>query len=407
MHIVFLVNIFPAKDGLSTGGSGNYVSNIAQELVRKGHKVSIITEADKNTSFYWHGIKIYRINATRGFRNTGRPMRTLSKLVKNLERSFFYNKEVLKIHKKHRVDLVQSVNTYGISLFRLKNIPYVVRVSDYPSLWSGANREQYLFEDCLKTRRIDEEIQFAALKKADAVITPSNFMGELIRNKTGRDTCMIESPVCTGDSRILMLNEDDLTVDCYWVTYGAMIYRKSILMLAGMIDTLLEEYPDMKYVMIGRDREVYYKGRFMMASALFCLNITKHKERFVFLGEISDRKRLFSIIKYARICILPTRIDNLPNTVLESMALGKIVISSDQTSVEQLITDGINGFLSPIDNAKELHRKIQHVMRLSGKERADIEKKAQDRVKELTPDKVYLKMMDVYTKTIKKFKGSH
>lgn len=396
MHIVFLVNIFPAKDGQSTGGSGNYVANIAEEFVRQGHKVSVVTEARGYDSFVWHGIDVYKINATRGFKNNQRPMRTFSKLIKNIERSIFYNLAVLKINRKQKVDIVQSVNTYGLTLFRLRKIPYVVRVSDHPPLWSGANKERYDFRACLKTRRIDEEMQFAALKKADAIITPSRLMSRLVRYKTGRNAYMVESPVCVDTYGDLNLEEWELTADKYWVTYSAMIYRKSILMLAGLIDSLLDEYPDMKYVVIGRDREVYYKQNFMMASEMFNQNVVRNKDRFIFMGEIADRKRLFSIIKSARLCILPTRMDNLPNTVLEAMALGKTVISSDKTSVEQLIADGYNGFLTSIDNAEELHEGIRHAMRMTEDERNAMEKRAQERVQKLTPENVYQKVMQIY-----------
>lgn len=46
--------------------------------------------------------------------------------------------------------------------------------------------------------------------------------------------------------------------------------------------------------------------------------------------------------------------DNLPNTMMEAMVLGKIVISSDATSGEQLITDSENGFLTKVDD-KEIY----------------------------------------------------
>ena len=77
---------------------------------------------------------------------------------------------------------------------------------------------------------------------------------------------------------------------------------------------------------------------------------------------------MFSIVKHARLCILPTRVDNLPNTCLEAMALGKVVISSTSvqgTSVEQLIIDGYNGFLSSVDDVESLYQKILYAMQIS------------------------------------------
>lgn len=54
------------------------------------------------------------------------------------------------------------------------------------------------------------------------------------------------------------------------------------------------------------------------------------------------------------------------------MALGKIVISSDKTSVEQVITDGHNGFLTKIDDGTELLEKVDYIMSLSQNERKKI-----------------------------------
>lgn len=404
MHIVFLVHMFPVQGELSTGGAGNYVANMAKEFVSHGHRVSVVTEAQEVSFFQWQGINVYRIYATKGFRNNGRPMSTFSKLIKNIERSFYYNRTVAKLNKKYRVDMVQSVNTYGLAMLRLKSIPYIVRVSDYPALWSGANKEKFDFDLCLQTKRIDEEIQKIALIRADAIITPSNLMKKITDDKINSNAYMVESPVCAENNSTLEFREKNFSENSYWLTYGAMIYRKSILMLAKLIDALLDEYPEMKYVMVGKDREVYYENQFMMASQMFYRNITKNRDRFIFLGEIADRKRLFALIKNATLCILPTRVDNLPNTVLESMALGKIIISSNRTSVEQLITDGYNGFLTAIDNEEELVQKIRYVMNLSLEDKRAIEDRAKERVRNLTPEKVYLKMMEVYTETIKNFK---
>lgn len=401
MHIVFLATHFPVK-GLSTCGSGNYVANMARIMIRSGHKVTVITEAPQREIFEWQGIEVRRIEATKGFKNTGRPMPTYKKFLKNLWRSLWYNYEVYKIDKESPIDLVQSVSAYALALFRLKKLPYIVRVSEYMDLWSGANNEKFDFEACLRSRKIDNEIQYLALKKADYIIAPSYLMQRVIYNKVGKKPQVIESPVVI-DKKNFIFKENSFLEGKYWVTFGAMNYRKGIQSLAQIIDKLLNEYSDMKYVMIGKDKEVKYNESFIMASEYFRLHISQNADRFIFLDEISDRDRLFSIVKYSYACILPTRVDNLPNSCLEAMALGKIVISSTSkngTSVEQLITDGKNGFLAEMDNAEDLYLKVQQAMSLSEDEKKTIEDNAFERVKNLTPENVYEKMMEVYSKLL-------
>lgn len=400
MHIVYLVHDFPVK-GLSTGGAGNYVANITRIMRAHGHAVSVITESEEENAITWEGINIYYIRATKGFKNTKKYMPTYKKLAKNIWRSIWYNRKVAEIDKENKVDIVQSVNTYGISLLRLKRIPYIVRLSSYPSLWGGAERETYDFEECLKSRRLDEELQLLATKNANAVISPSNLIGDVTQRRIHKSIEVIESPVYIPDRASLKLEEDLLVPDQYFVTYGALANRKSIHMLAGIIDDILEKYQDMKYAIIGRDRLVRHNGEYALASEILDEKIRRNRERFVFMGEVSDRNRLFSIVSHASCCILPTRIDNLPNTVLEAMALGKIVISTDKTSVEQLITDGYNGFLTRVDDGEELLRKIGYVMNLSEQEKQKIGQQAQRRTENLAPEYVYEKMIKIYEGVLK------
>lgn len=400
MHIVFLVHDFPER-GLSTGGAGNYVANMAQIMQMRGHRVSIITESKEEVTTNWKGIDIYYICATKGFKNTGKYMPTYKKVIKNLWRSIWYNKKVADINKRCKVDIVQSVNTYAIGLFRLRKIPYVIRLSSYAPLWGAAERENFDFAKALTTRRLDEELQLLAIRNANIVISPSYLIGDITQRRIQRDIRVVESPVLVPETRLLDLKEDFIHENKYFLTYGALSNRKSVCMLVQVIDDILDKYKDMKYVVIGRDNLIRYKGGYVKVSEIFKASIKYFETRFIFMGEISERNRLFSIVYNASCCILPTRIDNLPNTVIESMALGKIVISSDKTSVEQLIMDGKNGFLIKVDNAEDLLEKVDCMMHLSSIEKADIEKNAKKRVEKLSPDKVYDQMVEIYESLIR------
>lgn len=407
MNIIFLVHKFTVGvGGFYTNGAGNYVANMAKIMTHFGHKVTVVTEAEKEEVFEWEGAEVRCIRAAPGFHDTGQPMTTFKKLIKNIWRSYWYNREVDKIDRQEKVDIVQCVSAFGIGFLREKKFPYIIRISEYAGLWRDSNKENYNFEKSLASEQIDEYTQFQAFKKADVLLAPSKLMGELVQNRIKKPVIIVESPVLTGDLESLMFLETDIETEKYFLTYGAMIYRKSIHIIARIIDDLLDEYPDMKYVVIGRDRTVPYHGTYVLASELFYSNIIRNRDRFVFMGEISDRNRLFSIVRHAYICILPTRIDNLPNTCLESMALGKVIVSSDKTSAEQLIEDGYNGFLAEIDNTEELHQKIRQAMNLSETEKELMERRAKERVKDLTPEKVYDQMMKIYSETIAAHKES-
>ncbi len=399
MHIVFLIHAFPVKGKHTGGGAGNYVANMARILCRNGHRVTIITEADDKDIFTWEGIEVRHIRATRFFKDTGRRMTTVQKVLKNLWRSIWYNYEVCKINMKDPIDLVQGISSFNISLLRCRSIPYLIRISEYPVLVRAAVREEYHYKQAISEEELDDKFFFMALKRADMLVAPSLQMKTMIFNRIGREVSVIESPVMLSDYTGNVKTPEKK----YFLTFGFLTYRRSTHVLAQIIDRLLDDYTDMEYVFVGKDREVMREGKYIWCSQLVKSIVIKNRERLIFRGEIFNRDELFSVIKNSSLCILPSRVDNLSNACLESMALGKIVVGSDQTSAEQVITDGYNGFLAPIDDAEALYQKIRQAMELSDDEKKVMENRAKERVKDLTPDKVYEKMMDAYTKTIERF----
>lgn len=91
--------------------------------------------------------------------------------------------------------------------------------------------------------------------------------------------------------------------------------------------------------MVGRDRLIRHNGDYAMASDVLDENIKRYKDKFVFMGEISDRTRLFSIVQNAICCILPTRIDNLPKQFLNEDDINeiKLCINEDKSGWKEFL----------------------------------------------------------------------
>lgn len=399
MNIIFLTALFPVNEASS--GAGNYVSNIARVMAENGHKVYVVIEGKDCFVSEWNGIEIHYIKFPQFFKRK-KKLSVLDKFIMNILRSILYNKEVSRIAKIQKVDIVQSINTYGIALFRKKTIPYIVRISAFMPLYIGANMQIFEQNKWMNYSRIDLNLEVLACKAADYLVAPSEYIKKIIESKTNKVVHVIEGPVYIEKSSIN--KEDEVFIGKqYLLTYGILAFRKSIHLVAQIVDDLLDEFPNLMYVLAGKDKELVVNGNKIWASQFIYSKIERNKERFIYLGEVAERSRMFAIIENAYACVLPTRTDNLPNTVSEAMALGKIVISSDKTSVEQLITDGYNGFLAEIDNLEDLYQKIKYVMRLPDEERHKIEYRAKERVKTLMPENVYQNMIDIYKKTIMSF----
>jgi glycosyltransferase involved in cell wall biosynthesis len=81
------------------------------------------------------------------------------------------------------------------------------------------------------------------------------------------------------------------------------------------------------------------------------------KDRLVFLGQV-PHGQLYPIIAGARLVVLPSLVDNLPNAMLEAMALGIPVVGTTGASFDEVIEDGRTGFLVTPGDADALAAKV-------------------------------------------------
>lgn len=71
-----------------------------------------------------------------------------------------------------------------------------------------------------------------------------------------------------------------------------------------------------------------------------------------FLGSIHDERLMALAYSAADAFVIPSREDNLPNVMLESIACGRPVIGFTVGGIEEVITNGLNGVLSEEVNAE-------------------------------------------------------
>jgi len=82
-------------------------------------------------------------------------------------------------------------------------------------------------------------------------------------------------------------------------------------------------------------------------------------EKLIFTGTRDDVPAIFAA---ATLSVLPSHNEGLSNTLLESMAAGLPVVSSDVGGSPELIKDGINGILVPKKAPKELAEAINKLL---------------------------------------------
>lgn len=115
----------------------------------------------------------------------------------------------------------------------------------------------------------------------------------------------------------------------------------------------------------------------------------KLEERIVFSEPIFAVSEKIKKIDSAKIFVLPSRKEGMPQSLIETMAREKIVIGSNNIAIKDLIKDGENGLLFEFNTPKDLASKIDLALSLKDKK---LQKNARKFVEEFSWDKVIKKL---------------
>jgi len=381
------------------GGLSNYLHRVCLSLKAMGHEPIIFVTAKMDELLVHDGIEVHRVKKYLSkFINCVNKI-TFNKIDTSLNRllqSWYINKKIKEVNLEKHIDLVQYTNLSGLGFFRIKSIPSVIRLSGHTRLshLAGGYRKKTNSE-----LRQEVRMEQLALKRVDAVFGPSKFVAEIIQKEIQRPVSVIETPYLMESLQFDMsIVEGALLNKKYLLFFGTIGLIKGVDIIGDIIFELFQKYPDMLFVFAGKDNGEI-NGLSMMGHLR--KKAEKYNNRIVYLGKIRH-EQLYPVINKAYAVVLPSRIDNLPNTCIEAMALKKIVIGAKGSSFEQLIIDGENGFLCESENPESLMKTIDKVMVLDPLKMKAIGEKAKERTNELRPEKVVKQLLEYYDSICKK-----
>ncbi|OQP47183.1 hypothetical protein A4H97_06655 [Niastella yeongjuensis] len=124
----------------------------------------------------------------------------------------------------------------------------------------------------------------------------------------------------------------------------------------------------------------------------------------LFHGKIKPTE-IANELSSAHVIIVPSIIDNLPYVIIETMALGKIVLTSVQGGQREMIDHGVNGFLFDHTIENDFEEKLKLVLSLSDEKIIEIGKAAQKKVADMyAPEKVAKQKLQLLNDTIRETK---
>ena len=356
LNIVFVTPEYVTEKYYS-GGLANYVHRVSKALTSWGHQVQVITLSDIDQAEFIHdGVNVYRIKLGNFPRRFNRLTKSrLSDTARWLNYSLLAYQKLKQIHQQQNIDIIQFPNSRACGLFSqiLFPIPNVTRISCYRPLWNqqaGINRN-------LDSRAI-ELLELLQLKLSNNIYAPSYTLKKILNQKENisnvqviRTPFYLETDQNEWDASVY---DSKLSDKQYLLFFGRFQLHKGFHILAQALPKVLEKYPNCNAVLVGLDLPSPLSSSMKDYLLSYC---SQYNDRVIFIGQ-TPHKKLYPIIAGAKIIVLPSLIDNLPNACLESMALGKPVLGTVGASFDELITDGENGFLVPIADIDALADKI-------------------------------------------------
>ena len=390
LRIAFATPEFVTEDHFD-GGLANYINRISKSLAGLGHDVHVVTLSTRNEDEFDHeGVTVHRVMLKPAWHTFNRLTRySMTTTLHWLNFSTQTYRKLKQLHRREPFDVIQYPNYSSCGLFAipLLRTTHVVRASSYQPGWKAVNGHKRNFDSAL-TERL-EALQYKLTRNVHA---PSRAVQKMLR-----DARLIRTPfyVETRDWDTTV-HDQFLKGKKYLLYFGRFQLHKGFHTLAHALPRFLHECPDAHVACVGRDMETSLAPSMAAFARAQCNNSA---DRLLIMENL-PHSQLYPVIAGAHLVVLPSLIDNLPNACLEAMGLGRVVIGTSGTSFEELIVDGVNGFLVPPDNPQALAEKM--IAAWTDERLPEMSAAAKQQVLEFAPEKTVPTLLSYYSEVLSK-----
>jgi len=182
------------------------------------------------------------------------------------------------------------------------------------------------------------------LRNVAHVYAPSHFVADYQQRRLDRGVAVIRPPFFL-EAPPGKISGSPLP-SRYLLHFGNINRRKGSDLVAKALEMAWREAPGLRMVWAGK---LPWGEEFAETYPA----LAEKQDHVLWLGAL-EKPELYSVLKNAVAVVAPSRTDNLPNNVLESLACGTPVIGSNGASIDELVVPGVNGELVPLEDSTAL-----------------------------------------------------
>lgn len=339
MNILFLTKEYKHANLPNSGGTGTFITNLAKLLVKNGHNVNVFCLGTLDSVFIDQGVNIHFKKNTLPKNHIYKLLKSISKKTVLLEKFYYYllklelkkiSKELYKYIKKNNllIDIIETHDFDGISLYLNDKIPYVIRCHGSFSIFSN-----YFGFDVPKYK-LDWEKE--AIQKAKNIITISKYCQKINHELFNlKDSKLIYNGI---DSGKFIFDKNIIQIPKSIFFLGNISKEKGADLAFDIFLKILKRHSTTSLHYIGIETDFKKK----LFETIVNNNIS---EKVIFHGYQSS-ENIIQLLSAASVIIFPSKGETFGISLCESLLLNKIVIASNIPSFNEIIENNVNGFLA-------------------------------------------------------------
>ena len=357
MHICYVAIDYHESDG--GGGIASYVNAVGKELVRQGHRVTILANGEEHRTSLIDGINLIRMpfgNLHWYSYKLGLPGGLVLPL-REIEWSINLRRNLARLMREERIDVIEACEAALFFLKRgsIKTVPLVVRL----------HGEQYVFakysgQSISPGESLLHRMELSSLRLVDALTAPSSFQAQEKTNELGSngikvipnpiDPWMLEQAL---SSRSQSPDDGRKTV----LYTGRLQYAKGVLVLLDAVSMVAREDEQAHFLIAGArhtsidDATLDHKLK---------INDTSH---YVSMPGHVPWRDLVEHYRRAKVFVMPSYYETGGISVIEAMAFGLPVVATRAGGLPEVVEDGVTGILVPPGDSRALAEAISRLLR--------------------------------------------
>ena len=271
-----------------------------------------------------------------------------------------YYRQLRKFMSEWKPDIVYSYSIkpviYGSLAARASGVPMVAAmITGMGYLFTGQSIKQRLL------RQVASSLYRRALAAADRVFFQNPDDLALFRE--------LDIISTSDDHKIFRTNGSGINLERFpssppplppespvtFLMIARLLQDKGVREFVQAAEMLHSEYPKAQFIVVGPHDP-------MLPHALPGDEIEQWKEKGIvsFVGGVSDVR---PYLKDSSVYVLPSYREGTPRSVLEAMATGRPVITTDTPGCRETVVDWVNGYLVPVKSAGALATRMKIFLR--------------------------------------------